>query len=88
MAFAAIERNLKSLFHFFGFGEYPAEYNPRIHGPYDPSRNYGKGKFMCTLFVVSGRSHRRTSRWVMQFTESDRILPNLTVTCSEYFDPQ
>ncbi|KAF4520500.1 hypothetical protein B566_EDAN004751 [Ephemera danica] len=24
------------------FGEYPAEYNPRVHGPYDPARYYGK----------------------------------------------
>ncbi|XP_066140181.1 putative ATP synthase subunit f, mitochondrial [Euwallacea fornicatus] len=23
-------------------GEYPAEYNPKIHGPYDPARFYGK----------------------------------------------
>uniref|UniRef100_A0A1B6DPI7 ATP synthase subunit f, mitochondrial n=1 Tax=Clastoptera arizonana TaxID=38151 RepID=A0A1B6DPI7_9HEMI len=25
-----------------GFGDYPAEYNPRVHGPYDPARFYGK----------------------------------------------
>uniref|UniRef100_A0A0V0G6C6 Putative mitochondrial f1f0-atp synthase n=1 Tax=Triatoma dimidiata TaxID=72491 RepID=A0A0V0G6C6_TRIDM len=25
-----------------GFGDYPAEYNPKIHGPYDPARYYGK----------------------------------------------
>nr|SVE93393.1 EOG090X0JXG [Moina brachiata] len=24
------------------WGEYPAEYNPKIHGPYDPARFYGK----------------------------------------------
>ncbi|XP_056647772.1 putative ATP synthase subunit f, mitochondrial [Diorhabda carinulata] len=24
------------------FGDYPAEYNPKIHGPYDPARFYGK----------------------------------------------
>ncbi|ROT72176.1 putative ATP synthase subunit f, mitochondrial [Penaeus vannamei] len=23
-------------------GEYPAEYNPKVHGPYDPARFYGK----------------------------------------------
>lgn len=23
-------------------GDYPEEYNPKIHGPYDPSRYYGK----------------------------------------------
>lgn len=27
------------------FGDYPAEYDPKIHGPYDPARYYGKGKF-------------------------------------------
>uniref|UniRef100_A0A8D8ZIM4 ATP synthase subunit f, mitochondrial n=1 Tax=Cacopsylla melanoneura TaxID=428564 RepID=A0A8D8ZIM4_9HEMI len=25
-----------------GFGDYPVEYNPRVHGPYDPARFYGK----------------------------------------------
>ncbi|XP_076050754.1 ATP synthase, subunit F [Oratosquilla oratoria] len=25
-----------------GWGEYPAEYNPKVHGPYDPARFYGK----------------------------------------------
>ncbi|CAN8003324.1 unnamed protein product, partial [Ixodes hexagonus] len=24
------------------FGEYPPEYNPKAHGPYDPARYYGK----------------------------------------------
>ncbi|EAT48003.1 AAEL000877-PA [Aedes aegypti] len=24
------------------FGDYPAEYNPKIHGPYDPVHYYGK----------------------------------------------
>ncbi|XP_019529329.1 putative ATP synthase subunit f, mitochondrial [Aedes albopictus] len=24
------------------FGDYPAEYNPKVHGPYDPARFYGK----------------------------------------------
>lgn len=27
-----------------GFGDYPAEYNPKVHGVYDPARFYGKGK--------------------------------------------
>lgn len=26
------------------WGEYPPEYNPRVHGTYDPARFYGKGK--------------------------------------------
>lgn len=25
-----------------GFGDYPNEYNPKVHGVYDPSRYYGK----------------------------------------------
>ncbi|ODM97723.1 putative ATP synthase subunit f, mitochondrial [Orchesella cincta] len=25
-----------------GWGEYPPEYNARVHGPYDPARYYGK----------------------------------------------
>ncbi|XP_050422113.1 putative ATP synthase subunit f, mitochondrial [Adelges cooleyi] len=24
------------------FGDYPADYNPKVHGPYDPARYYGK----------------------------------------------
>lgn len=24
------------------FGDYPAEYNPKVHGVYDPARYYGK----------------------------------------------
>ena len=26
----------------FGIGEYPPEFNPKVHGPYDPARYYGK----------------------------------------------
>lgn len=29
----------------FGWGEVPAGYNPKVHGPYDPSVFYGKSKF-------------------------------------------
>ncbi|XP_060522378.1 putative ATP synthase subunit f, mitochondrial [Cylas formicarius] len=25
-----------------GFGDYPVEYDPKRHGPYDPARYYGK----------------------------------------------
>ena len=28
-----------------GFGDYPAEYNPKVHGIYDPARFYGKGMY-------------------------------------------
>ncbi|XP_055341686.1 putative ATP synthase subunit f, mitochondrial [Paramacrobiotus metropolitanus] len=29
-------------FSYFGIGEYPPEYVRKVHGPYDPSRYYGK----------------------------------------------
>jgi len=38
------------------WGEYPAEYNPRVHGPYDPARYYGKRKvfaFNCVTLSVN-----------------------------------
>lgn len=28
-----------------GFGDYPAEYNPKVHGPYNPAQYYGKRKY-------------------------------------------
>lgn len=28
---------------FQKFNEYPKEYNPRVHGPYNPARYYGNG---------------------------------------------
>lgn len=28
-----------------GFGDYPANYIPEKHGPYDPARFYGKRKY-------------------------------------------
>ncbi len=31
------------------FGDYPAEYNPKVHGPYDPARFYGKGKLISVF---------------------------------------
>ncbi len=32
-----------------GWGEYPAEYNAKVHGPYDPARWYGKRKYFYKL---------------------------------------
>lgn len=34
------------------FGNYPAEYNRAVHGPYDPSRFYGKGKFKVVSITI------------------------------------
>jgi hypothetical protein len=31
-----------------GFGDYPAEYNPKVHGVFDPARFYGKGEWLTT----------------------------------------
>ena len=33
-------------------GNYPAEYNRAIHGPYDPARFYGKGLFWNDLWRI------------------------------------
>lgn len=35
---------------FQKFLEYPKEYNPRVHGPYNPAQYYGKGKKV--IFVL------------------------------------
>ena len=29
-----------------GFGEYPVEYNSKVHGAYDPAKYYGKGYYL------------------------------------------
>lgn len=34
-----------------GFGDYPAEYKPQVHGPYDPARYYGKRKYQHALGI-------------------------------------
>ena len=36
-----------------GFGEYPADYNPSIHGPYDPARYYGKREYLIPISIYS-----------------------------------
>lgn len=30
--------------------EYPKEYNPKVHGPYNPARYYGKRKLTHNLY--------------------------------------
>ena len=34
-----------------GFGEYPAEYNSKIHGAYDPGKFYGKGNICINAII-------------------------------------
>lgn len=36
-----------------GFGDYPAEYNPAKHGPYDPARWYGKREYHIKLLLIT-----------------------------------
>ncbi|UYV79979.1 ATP5J2 [Cordylochernes scorpioides] len=33
---------MNALLEKYGIGHYPKEYNPKIHGVYDPARYYGK----------------------------------------------
>jgi hypothetical protein len=37
------------------WGEYPAGYNPNVHGPYDPARFYGKGIFQNIFVLYTSR---------------------------------
>lgn len=34
------------------FGDYPLEYDPKKHGPFDPARYYGKRKFNIEILLV------------------------------------
>lgn len=34
-------------------GTLPAEYNPKVHGPYNPGTYYGKGLFITFKFIRS-----------------------------------
>lgn len=36
------------------FGDYPAEYNPKVHGIYDPARYYGKRKLEAVFLLIFG----------------------------------
>lgn len=69
-----------------GFGEYPAEYNPKIHGPYDPARFYGKGKWRRVLKLRCGGVEELTwPRYVLKGNSSacpDQLMlpsPNFEV---------
>lgn len=37
---------------FKNFGRLPAEYNERVHGPYDPAVYYGKSKTIAHVIIV------------------------------------
>lgn len=34
------------------FGDYPKEYNPAVHGPYDPARYYGKREYYISHYIL------------------------------------
>jgi len=36
----------------FGIGEYPAEFNAKVHGPYDPARFYGKREYLVITDIL------------------------------------
>lgn len=36
-----------------GFGDYPLEYDPAKHGPYDPARYYGKRELRRPIFWLA-----------------------------------
>ena len=37
----------------FGLGELPKEYNPKVHGPYDPATYYGPSKYYNLPYLLS-----------------------------------
>ena len=36
----------------FGAGRYPAEYNPKVHGPYNPGKWYGPRKYILVPIMT------------------------------------
>ena len=59
-----------------GFGEYPAEYNAKVHGPYDPARWYGKGK--CPISAIYSRFY------CLVF---DSLAPEVSLFCHFVYFP-
>lgn len=55
-----------------GYGEYPAAYNPKVHGPYDPARFYGKGKHERLAEILQGRVLRTKGN---EYWDKFRLLP-------------
>jgi len=46
-----------AMFSALGLGQLPKEYNPRVHGPYDPAIYYGKSEYG---YLYMNKSHHRT----------------------------
>ena len=41
----------------FGLGELPKEYNPKVHGPYDPAVYYGPRKNLNFFLLEPNHIH-------------------------------
>ncbi|EAT36483.1 AAEL011437-PA [Aedes aegypti] len=54
------------------FGDYPAEYNPKIHGPYDPVRYYGKPDTPLSQ-AAAGAVSRAFWRWQHKYWKPKRM---------------
>ncbi|KAJ9585350.1 hypothetical protein L9F63_002847, partial [Diploptera punctata] len=56
------------------FGDYPAEYNPKVHGPYDPARYYGTPDtpFAQHPSAMMGAISRAWWRWQHKYVQPKR----------------
>ncbi|XP_058979034.1 putative ATP synthase subunit f, mitochondrial [Musca domestica] len=76
------------------FGDYLAEYNPKVHGPYDPARYYGKadvpfgqvklGELGAWFAGIAGAFSRVWWRWNHKYVQPKRagIAPFLQLTAA------
>uniref|UniRef100_A0A023FG48 Putative lipid particle n=1 Tax=Amblyomma cajennense TaxID=34607 RepID=A0A023FG48_AMBCJ len=55
-----------------GLGDYPPQYNPKVHGPYDPSRYYGKPDTPFSELRLS-----EVGAWISRREKSPRALAGL-----------
>lgn len=53
-------------------GDYPAEYNSKVHGPYDPARYYGKPDTPFGEVKIS-----ELGKWVMRRNKNPRAVAGL-----------
>ena len=63
------------------YGRYPIEYNPKVHGPYHPGRNYGPGKFLNIFSQYSVLSNQESKKIICPWTLiNHRESPILGIT--------
>ncbi|KAK7792629.1 hypothetical protein R5R35_007299 [Gryllus longicercus] len=55
------------------FGDYPAEYNPKVHGPYDPARYYGKPDTPLSQVKLG-----ELSSWIARRNKSPQAIAQAT----------